>query len=155
MATRSAQYYRDYREKNRERINARRRELYHRRKSLRKGENVTELFPNAAEDLASNKAAIQPKTINTANQRKETRPNGAKGAIMDLDQIRQIVREIMGELVLFPVVQNKDVVRKVKPRKRLAVLCYSALIAIFICTNTYFLIGEQQNLYMSLGYSVA
>ena len=74
---------------------------------------------------------------------------------MDLEQIRQIVREIMGELVLFPVVQNKDVVRKAKPRKRLAVLCYSALIAIFICTNTYFLIGEQQILYMSLGYSVA
>ena len=155
MATRSAQYYRDYREKNRDRINARRRELYHRRKSLRKGENVTELFPAAAEGLGSNKAAIQSKTINTAKGHHATRPRVAKGAIMDLDQIRQIVREIMGELVLFPVVQNKDVVRKAKPRKRLAVLCYSALIAIFICTNTYFLIGEQQNLYMSLGYSVA
>ena len=155
MATRSAQYYRDYREKNRDRINARRRELYHRRKSLEKGENVTELFPATAEGLAGNKAAIQPKTINTANQHQATRTRVAKGAIMDLEQIRQIVREIMGELVLFPVVQNKDVVRKAKPRKRLAVLCYSALIAIFICTNTYFLIGEQQNLYMSLGYSVA
>ena len=59
MATRSAQYYRDYREKNRERINARRRELYHRRKSLQKGENVTELFPAAAEGLAGKKTASQ------------------------------------------------------------------------------------------------
>ena len=96
MATRSAQYYRDYREKNRERINARRRELYHRRKSLQKGENVTELFPAAAECLASKKAAIQPKTINTAKGHKATRPTVAKRAIMDLEQIRQIVREIMG-----------------------------------------------------------
>ncbi len=95
MATRSAQYYRDYREKNRERINARRRELYHRRKSLQKGENVTELFPAAAEGLVVNKAAIQPKAINTANQHQATRPRVAKGAIMDLEQIRQIVREII------------------------------------------------------------
>ena len=88
MATRSAQYYRDYREKNRERINARRRELYHRRKSLAKGQNVTELFPTTGMGLASKKAAIQPKIINTANQGKETRPTRAKGAIMDLEQIR-------------------------------------------------------------------
>jgi len=155
MSARSAQYYRDYREKNRERINARRRELYHRRKSLQKGENVTELFPAGTGVLAGKTLATQPKAINTANQRKETRPNGAKGAIMDLEQIRQIVREVMGELVLFPVVRNKDVVRKGKPRKGFGVLCYSALISIFICTNTYFLIGEQQNLYISLGYSVA
>lgn len=98
MATRSAQYYRDYREKNRERINARRRELYHRRKSSEKGQNVTELFPAEKGGLAEKKVATQPKSINTANQRKETRPNGAKGAIMDLEQIRQIVREVMGEL---------------------------------------------------------
>ena len=158
MATRSAQYYRDYREKNRERINARRRELYHRRKSLPEGENVTELFPAAAGGLAGTKTAsqfVETSTINTAKGHKATRPTVAKGAIMDLEQIRQIVREVMGELVLFPVVRNKDVARKGKPRKRFGVLCYSALIAIFICTNTYFLIGEQQNLYMSLGYSVA
>ena len=63
MAKRSAQYYRDYREKNRDKINARRRELYHRRKSLQKGENVTELFPSRADVLASNKAVIQPKYL--------------------------------------------------------------------------------------------
>ena len=152
MATRSAQYYRDYREKNRERINARRRELYHRRKSSAKGQNVTELFPAGKGGLAGKKVASQPKAINAANQHQSTRHNGVKGAIMDLEQIRQIVREVMGELVLFPVVRNKDVVRKGKPRKGFGVLCYSALIAIFICTNTYFLIGEQQNLYISLGY---
>ena len=152
MATRSAQYYRDYREKNRERINARRRELYHKRKSLEKGQNVTELFPTTGMRLASKKTAIQPKIINTAKGHKAIRPNRVKGTIMDLEQIRQIVREVMGELVLFPVVRNKDVVREAKPRKGFGVLCYSALIAIFICTNTYFLIGEQQNLYISLGY---
>ena len=158
MSARSAQYYRDYREKNRDRINARRRELYHRRKSLPKGQNVTELFPAGAAGLAGKKTACQlQKTniINTTNQQQATRPNIVKGAIMELEQIRQIVREVMGELVLFPVVRNKDVVRKQSPRKGFGVLCYSALIAIFICTNTYFLIGEQHNLYISLGYSVA
>lgn len=141
MATRSAQYYRDYREKNRDKINARRRQLYQKRKYLQQGQNVTELFP--------------VNTANIVNQQKTTRPIKAEEAIMDLEQTRQIVREVMGELVLFPVVRNKDVVRKVNPRKGFAELCYSALIAIFICTNTYFLIGEQQNLYMSLGYSIA
>ena len=155
MSARSAQYYRDYREKNRDRINARRRELYHRRKSLQKGQNVTELFPAITKSVPSNKAVSQLKTTNTANQQNATRPTIAKGVIMDLEQIRQVVREVMGELVLFPVVRNKDVVRKVNPRKGFGVLCYSVLIAIFICTNTYFLVSEQQNLYISLGYSVA
>ena len=122
---------------------------------MEKVQNVTELFPTTGMGLASKKTAIQPKIINTAKGHKAIRPNRVKGAIMDLEQIRQIVREVMGELVLFPVVRNKDVVRKGKPRKGFGVLCYSVLIAIFICTNTYFLIGEQQNLYMSLGYSVA
>ena len=158
MATRSAQYYRDYREKNRDRINARRRELYHRRKSLGKEENVTKLFSYGGDGLAGTKAASQLKEvskINITNQYETARPTAERGEIMDSEQIRQIVREVMGELVLFPVVRNKDVVRKGKPRKGFGVLCYSALIAIFICTNTYFLIGEQQNLYISLGYSVA
>ena len=96
MATRSAQYYRDYREKNRERINARRRELYHRRKSSAKGQNVTELFQVEKGSLAEKKVASQPKAINTANQHQSTRPTREKGAIMDLEQIRQIVREVMG-----------------------------------------------------------
>ena len=152
MATRSAQYYRDYREKNRDRINARRRELYHRRKSLGKKENVTELFSYGADGLAGNKAASQLKEaskINITNQYETARPTPERGEIMDSEQLRQIVREVMGELVLFPVVRNKDVVRKGKPRKGFGVLCYSVLISFGsnspkLCFVLYCLNGRKQ-----------